>query len=172
MVKLHTKKMDAMINETHKVFPDGDGPDMVALRATFVQAFHKRLGVSRVGFDNVDARRLRARLVMEEVVEYMTGLLGSQEARALLIEFAPPPGANEQPSIVEWMDGRCDIEFLLHGDDDVFGWDSSEYFAEVARTNLEKAGGPRDEHGKIRKPAGWQPPDIAGMMAAGVGKLR
>jgi predicted HAD superfamily Cof-like phosphohydrolase len=46
------------------------------------------------------------------------------------------------------------------------GIDLGPFFAEIHRTNMEKAGGPvRPSDGKILKPPGWKPPDIVGMLA-------
>jgi hypothetical protein len=39
-------------------------------------------------------------------------------------------------------------------------------FAEIHRANLAKHGGGRRADGKILKPAGWQPPQIAALLAA------
>lgn len=144
--------------------------DAMSWRYRRVEEFHARLGVKPGSFDDAETRRLRARLMTEEFVEYLVGLLGSREAREMIVGFAPGAGANEQPSLVEWMDGRCDMEFLLNGDEHVFGWDSTPYYQAVCDTNLAKAGGPRDERGKILKPPGWAPPDVAGMLAQSVGR--
>ena len=48
---------------------------------------------------------------------------------------------------------------------DPYGIDIRPIWDEVHRTNMAKEGGGSRTDGKIMKPAGWQPPDIAGLLA-------
>jgi predicted HAD superfamily Cof-like phosphohydrolase len=43
------------------------------------------------------------------------------------------------------------------------GVDVRPFFDEVHRSNMAKLGGPVRDDGKIQKPEGWRPPDIAGL---------
>lgn len=62
------------------------------------------------------------------------------------------------------VDGLCDLLVVALGAACEFGVDLAPFFDEVHRTNLAKAGGPVRADGKVLKPDGWQPPDIAGLL--------
>lgn len=44
---------------------------------------------------------------------------------------------------------------------ELLGIELFPFFAEVQASNMVKVGGPRNQHGKLMKPPGWQPPMIA-----------
>jgi len=58
-------------------------------------------------------------------------------------------------------DGIVDSIYVLIGCAVSFGIDLGPIWNEVHRSNMLKAGGPRDSNGKILKPEGWKHPDIA-----------
>ena len=62
----------------------------------------------------------------------------------------------------EFADGLADMEYVCEGSFLAFGIHSGPIHAEVQRSNMAKVGGQRREDGKILKPVGWTPPDIAG----------
>lgn len=84
-------------------------------------------------------RMLRARLISEEAQETIDALLAGD--------------------LVEAVDGLADMLYVVFGTADALGVDLDPVFEEVHRTNLAK-GNKRDEHGKVRKPANWEPPRI------------
>ncbi|MCA9958612.1 MAG: hypothetical protein KC443_06240 [Anaerolineales bacterium] len=55
-----------------------------------------------------------------------------------------------------------DLLYVTYGAFWACGVDPDPIFAEVHRANMQKANGPRRADGKVLKPAGWQPPDVAG----------
>jgi len=72
--------------------------------------------------------------------------------------------AAERGDIVGAIDGLCDLIYVIHGAALEWGVDLEPFFEEVHKTNMAKVGGPVRADGKKLKPAGWQPPDIAGIL--------
>lgn len=66
--------------------------------------------------------------------------------------------------LVEIADALADSIYVLLGTAVTYGIDLAPIFAEVHRTNMAKDGGATRADGKILKPEGWQPPDIAGLI--------
>lgn len=67
--------------------------------------------------------------------------------------------------LVEFADALADLDYVIEGTRLEFGINGAPIAAEVHRSNLSKLGpnGPMlREDGKILKPPGWTPPDIAG----------
>lgn len=54
----------------------------------------------------------------------------------------------------------CDLQYVLLGTAVQFGIDLEPIWNAVHTSNMAKASGPVNEHGKKLKPPGWQPPDI------------
>jgi hypothetical protein len=90
---------------------------------------------------DAEAVKLYWRLVGEELKEMQEGF----EAR----------------DPVEYADGIADTIWVLMGLAIASGIDLSPVWAEVSRSNLEKLGGTKRADGKLMKPPGWRPPDIA-----------
>lgn len=113
--------------------------------------------------------RLRLRLIAEEMFELIAAALDSSDEAAggairsvqsltmTIIDHAPV-GVD----LPEFADACADLDYVVEGTRQAFGIDGRPIAAEVHRANMAKVGGPVDEHGKKRKPAGWQPPDIEG----------
>lgn len=111
--------------------------------------------------------RLRVDLILEEAKEFCeasgfevacTRFDGEAELRA-----AQKP--EEAYDRVAMIDALCDIIYVACGAAVEMGVDLDEYLAEVHRSNMQKAGGPVRADGKVLKPAGWTPPNIAGVLA-------
>lgn len=66
--------------------------------------------------------------------------------------------------IVGIADGLADLDYVVQGFRDELGIDEAGVRAEVQRSNMAKFadGIKRRPDGKITKPEGWTPPDIAG----------
>jgi predicted HAD superfamily Cof-like phosphohydrolase len=97
-----------------------------------------------------------------------TPALRRQNFRADLIEeeARETVDAIRRGDLIESIDGLCDLLCVVHGAFLEFGVDYKPFWAEVHRTNMAKAGGPVPLDGKVLKPDGWTPPDIAGVLAA------
>lgn len=92
-------------------------------------------------------RDLRISLLEEEFDEYTT--------------------AEEENDLVEIADALADIIYIACGTAAEYGIDLDAVFAEVHRSNMAKlVDGKvlRREDGKVKKPEGWTPPDIAGVL--------
>jgi len=111
---------------------------------TFMQKAGQPIGEH---FNNPQLRRLRIRLLAEEMLEYVT--------------------AERDDNLVEAVDGLLDIIVIAWGTLlSYVGEDKAKAAeAEVVRSNLDKVIGEGlpifREDGKVMKPEGWRPPDIA-----------
>lgn len=157
MIPLHEDEDDVHIS----IFrPDG-GPincpvlfhDELLSGTTQFMRLAEQLGDQ--GFDpryTADSRKLRRNLLSEEIGEYFDG--------------------EDRGNLVEVVDGLLDVIVVAWGTLLRYvGEDKANAAAaEVVRSNLSKVDGSlgpiqRREDGKITKPEGWTPPDIAGAIA-------
>ena len=109
--------------------------------------FHRRFACvigDKPGFPDERTATMRLNLVQEEARE-----LGE---------------AIERRDIAAVADALADLLYVTYGMAITFGIDIRPVFAEVHRSNMAKVGGPTRDDGKILKPEGWQPPDIAGVL--------
>jgi predicted HAD superfamily Cof-like phosphohydrolase len=114
-----------------------------------VLEFHRKFGChigATPAQPPTNIRNLRLDLVAEEVAE---------------LEDAAYDG-----NLPKVADAIADAVYVLLGTAVAYGIDIRPVFAEVHRTNMAKEGGPTRPDGKILKPEGWQPPDVAGIIAA------
>lgn len=122
--------------------------------------FHRALELTIGDTPALRDTQLRADLVLEEARETAEAMTG----RPVSIEFGP--GESERPrSLTGAIDGLSDLLCVIYGAAVTFGIDLTPFWAEVHRSNLAKAGGPKRADGKALKPEGWQPPDIEGLLA-------
>lgn len=110
-----------------------------------VYDFHLALGIPVATSPAIRRGELRAALIEEEAAETCAAI--------------------REGDLVGAIDGLCDLLCVVHGAALEFGVDLDIFWPEVHRTNMAKAGGPKREDGKVLKPEGWQPPDIAGLLA-------
>lgn len=131
-----------------------------------VRHWHAAMGlpIASEKFDDPEFKMRRARLIAEECAETLSALLGSDvqvcqmfgEETHSVIGFARADHCDE----VDFFDGLLDLEFVCEGSAVELGWDSEGGFAEVTRSNMTKRGGRIDEHGKLQKPEGFEPPRL------------
>jgi predicted HAD superfamily Cof-like phosphohydrolase len=112
-----------------------------------VAEFHRRFGSPPPGQPDLERfpGALRVRLIQEEADEF---------AQAVA-----------EGDVAEMVDALCDLLYVTYGAAVDLGVDLEPFFAEVHRSNMAKVGGRRREDGKWLKPAGWMPPDIAGLLS-------
>lgn len=75
--------------------------------------------------------------------------------------------ALEAHDFLEVVDAICDLAYVTVGTAIAFGVDLRPVWKEVQATNMAKDGGGLRGDGKILKPAGWRPPDIARALVLG-----
>jgi predicted HAD superfamily Cof-like phosphohydrolase len=111
--------------------------------------------------------RLRARLIIEEAIETVIGLVGHHEALAVQYEvgrevFLKLRGAGRTscaPDLTEAVDGLCDLIYVALGTAEAIGVDLEPYFDLVHEANMRKTSAAVDAHGKRGgKPDGWEDP--------------
>lgn len=121
-----------------------------------------------------EERLLRARLVVEEALEFaaalgvrVTGIaddLHEHNAHSVHVELNGDP-----LDVVEAADALADITYVTEGSAWTLGVPLHDVFREVHRSNMTKAdpetGRPNvSPDGKVLKPAGWTPPDVRGVL--------
>jgi predicted HAD superfamily Cof-like phosphohydrolase len=121
--------------------------------------------------------RLRLRLVAEEFVELLGACLGQPSAHDydawnawnILTSEDVAKYIDAAPVLVdlpEAADALADIAYVVEGTALALGIRSDDVLAAVQAANMAKDFSNVPEGGKVRKPAGWVAPDIAGVLAA------
>lgn len=118
-----------------------------------------------------DVRLTRARLILEEALETINKGLGV-DVRLVVgsdggVHFEKCQFAVFRPfDLVETVDGCCDLNYVSTGTLSACGICDEPVQRAVDEHNLAKfgPGAYKDEHGKWIKPAGLQPPNIAGLI--------
>lgn len=134
-----------------------------------VAAFHLAMRVdcpARPTVPSADVVKLRARLIAEEFCETMAALYPASNWGAIRTHLFAQFEGEPSPDMIGLADGLADLDYVVEGTRQAFGIDGEPIAAEVHRSNMAKLGGPKDAHGKIKKPDGWQPPDVAGELRA------
>jgi hypothetical protein len=79
--------------------------------------------------------------------------------------------AHERGDLAAAADSLVDLEYFLHGTAAMMGFPHDEIFAEVHAANMCKVRVESVSESKrlnkldVKKPEGWQPPDVAGILA-------
>lgn len=120
-------------------------PDMYA----DVLAFHRKFACATGDRPHVPSR---------EVVALRASLLAE--------EFSETAQAMKDGDLESVADGLADLIYVALGTAIAYGIDLRPVWDEVQRANMGKVGGATRADGKVLKPEGWTPPDIAGVLAA------
>lgn len=125
-----------------------------------VREFHAAMGqligdTSAPAFDRVP---LRLGLIAEEFKE-----LCESCGYGVDIEYWAIRDADVD--VVEAADALADLRYVTEGAAVEWGIPLDAVTDEVHRSNMAKVGGPVREDGKILKPPGWTPPDVASVLA-------
>lgn len=135
--------------------------------------FHRAMSVPILPTPQVpadDRVRLRAKLIVEECFEFLEAIVADDIGVQLVLDECRRDlniliqEARVFVSLPEAADALADIAYVVEGANLEFGIDSGPVLDEVHRANMAKAGGPRRSDGKVMKPTGWTPPDIAGVL--------
>lgn len=146
---------------------DHSTPDHLV--AEFHRAFNYPVRTTPAVPTNPDEIRLRLRLILEEFQELIEA-----HTRGDLFSWVHDAFSdirnhidNVTPSDVDLVataDALADLDYVIAGTRLTYGIPGDEVMAEVHAANLRKAGGEPDATGKLQKPAGWQPPDVEGVL--------
>ncbi len=139
-----------------------------------VREFHIECGFHVGEFGAIpplEVRRARARLVWEEARELIVELLADDPefVYGLGLRGLGPHQTMPRPvDPVRVAHEAADLHYVTSGASVNFGYDEGVVFAAVHTANMQKAWladrEVGDEHGKARKPAHWQPPNIAAVL--------
>lgn len=119
-----------------------------------------------------EVRLLRAKLILEEAMETLQALgvsitaVGDDATEMAPVKFNFH--ASHKPDLIEIADGCADLSVVTIGTLSACGIDDKELFEAVDQNNLDKFGPGHSirEDGKLVKPPGHKPPDIAGVLRA------
>ncbi|MBE2220038.1 MAG: HAD-IA family hydrolase [Anaerolineae bacterium] len=134
-----------------------NGAPYLNSNAKRIREFHAAVGAPlpiSLTMRNVENLALRKKLIDEEYQEVTA--VYQQIIAALEAEQELDPVETLTPLAHE----LADLLYVVYGAIESFGIDADAVFREVHRANLQKAGGPRREDGKILKPPGWQPANV------------
>lgn len=115
-----------------------------------VRAFHQKFGLAvqdKPSWPDEATVHLRTELISEELKELSDAMRAEDMA--------------------ETADALADLIYVLVGTAVSFGIDLRPVWDEVQRSNMAKEGGATRADGKVLKPEGWTPPDIAGALERG-----
>lgn len=118
--------------------------------------------------DNVDddLRQLRIECIREELEELVEAAYGQEAKVEILVK--PPTFGVDNRSLVEVADALADLMYFVAGTALCYGIDLEAVLEEVHRSNMAKLQPDgtvaRREDGKVLKPEGWTPPDVAGVL--------
>jgi predicted HAD superfamily Cof-like phosphohydrolase len=140
-----------------------------------VKAFHDACGIETGGTTTQvtprvpdDATvRLRLRMITEEYFELLdaAGARYVTAARDQIHMSIDRLAAASNVNLPEFVDALGDIDYLVEGTRLAFGVDGDPIAEAIQASNMAKCVDGkvlRNAHGKIAKPEGWTPPDIAG----------
>ncbi|MBZ9753442.1 hypothetical protein K7W42_21650 [Deinococcus sp. HMF7604] len=144
-------------------------PDVLAAPPTVTQPtnaqrlrdFHAGLGEVALAVPtppDLSLLELRRTLITEEFAEVQAEFAALQ----VRLDAAEPLQAADLAPLAHEL---ADLLYVVYGAFDRLGIDADAVFAEVHRANLGKLAGPRRADGKLLKPEGWQPADVAGVLA-------
>jgi predicted HAD superfamily Cof-like phosphohydrolase len=106
--------------------------------------------------------KLRLRLILEEVCELVDACGYSAEGNEFRLDVSIRDEPDFPFDMVKVVDALADIDYVVEGMRLELGVDGEPVAAEVHRSNMAKVGATQRADGKIMKPEGWKPPDIAG----------
>lgn len=114
-----------------------------------VMEFHRKFRPDLIGTTpaepTTDVAEMRMRLIDEEIAELRDAMY-----------------RGDMPGIA---DGIGDAVYVLAGKAITYGIDLRPVWDEIHRANMAKDAGGTRADGKVLKPPGWQPPDVAGVLA-------
>lgn len=123
------------------------------------------------GLNTPEKRELRAKLIMEEAVETVAALGFDVDANICDLNTRwsrNEPNASvvarfhksyDDLNLLGFIDGLCDLSYVVMGGAVNAGVNLQRHFDEVHRCNMAKLSGPKRADGKQLKPEGWVGPD-------------
>lgn len=136
---------------------------------TKVAEFHEQTGSTIGEGAEIRDRELRAKLIMEEAVETVAALgytvtadvftAKAWNANSAEGDIASFTKTYEEADFLDYIDGMCDLVYVVCGSAVAAGIDLDDHFDEVHRANMTKLAGPKRADGKQLKPDGWTGPD-------------
>lgn len=107
--------------------------------------------------------KLRLKLIGEEFLELVDAMLGTEgDLAESIADFRKTVDeADVRIDMVRMADALADLDYVIEGTRLEFGIDGDPIADAVHAANMAKLGGPKRTDGKILKPPGWKPPDVA-----------
>lgn len=140
---------------------------------TLVTEFHAKIGLPVAPFAVVgspEQRCLRVRLILEEVLEFAkaSGVVMSVgdglESVSLISASDLTFEASECADLTQMTHELADVQYVVSGTAVELGLPLREAVPLIHEANMRKEPGNKDAGGKIRKPEGWTPADVSGLL--------
>lgn len=138
---------------------------------SMVRQFHEAFGETqpeRPTLLSDEEAAMRCQLLVEEVKEFIAAMgcaIWTGGVRGIVVESTAGRMNETEPNLVAAAHELADILYIAFGTAVKMGLPMAEVFAEVHAANMRKVEGPglpkRRPDGKILKPEGWQPADVA-----------
>lgn len=123
-----------------------------------MRRFHEAIGESppsRPTYPDAGLLALRRKLIEEE----------NDEVMEALARLADAPAEERDERFAQAAHELVDLLYVTYGALVWFGIDADAVFDEVHRANMRKTDGPKRADGKQLKPPGWEPADVAAVIA-------
>lgn len=114
--------------------------------------------------------KFRLSLITEEFHEVLEACCSSTAARDNMVSALAmlrnviDDDLDDAVDLVALADGLGDLDYVIEGTRLHFGIPRQAVANAIQASNMAKVGGGYDENGKAKKPPGWKPPDIAGVL--------
>lgn len=160
---------------------DGDAKERVFRRCmrrdpqALVTEFHAKMGLPVASEPTVgtpEQRCLRVRLMLEELLEFAEAagieIVVGDAAQAVALDLKPGTEiqitAEHDPDLARMTHEHIDHQYVVAGTTVELGLPVREGLPLIHEANMRKEPGNKDAGGKIRKPEGWTPADVSGLL--------
>lgn len=122
-----------------------------------IEAFQKAAGSKRPSSPtppDLATLQFRLKLISEEY----------EEVREAVAQLSASIEADDEADLSPLAHELADLLYVVYGTFSTCGIDADAVFSEVHQANMAKISGPRRADGKLLKPPGWQPADVASVL--------
>ena len=131
---------------------------MIATNFQKIEDFQKAAGAKRPSspsLPDLDILKFRLKLISEEY----------EEVREVIRRISVEGKTSEADDLAALAHELADLLYVVYGTFSACGIEADLVFDEIHRANMAKMDGPRRADGKLLKPPGWKPADVAAQLA-------
>lgn len=141
---------------------------------TLVTEFHAKMGLPVASEPTVgtpEQRCLRVRLMLEEVLEFahaagvrVFSTVGRHGIIHGVCDLALEEVDDREPNLAQMTHELADVQYVVSGTAVELGLPLRKAVSLIHEANMRKEPDNKDSGGKIRKPEGWTPADVSGLL--------